>query len=644
MVTVLFDHTRFASNLNSPFGELGSKDSPSSLISKDNTPIALCSKAGLSRREIMQESTSVENKVRKTKMGATGAGGPEFLEHDKNTQVNFVSSFKSSLPRSLSVCVIALMGSILVLPSSSQILSDGLFADDAFYYFEIASNLVSQQGLSFDSINITNGFQVLWLIMLIPVAFFIEDPDTFIAFVWWIQVLLASFTAGLVFLLVELLGPKARSWIPTAIVAGSLPFLPLWNGGMINGLETPAFTVAVLISLLLLQNFRVKQSTTSAVLLAFSLTLMGFGRLDGILLIALIGLAVWYWGVGSRWSRVLVVVIPITSMGTYFTVNLLMFGSLSPVSGATKTIWGEQALLSAVEAGGTQWQLRLQNLAWIKKYLEPITSNLPQQIADGSLIDLTIVFAVLAFYLFIVWFYWRLNIPILAIFQVFLIGKFFVYGYLQYGHADYIWYWTLDLIGFALFAAVLIQMLFARRRSVSSIAAVGFLILFLLLGVVGNILIDRGRAWLEPDPITMEIAEYSGSKYAAMTINASPITRDLLMTSSDAGILGFFLAGPLVNMDGLVNGRERLTFTQKYGQDQLPYLLAHPEFDGFVNWVRTDSAQAVLDRMGKAGYTEVPTFGKCANSLFGSVKNNRGQLRLYLRPEKAVTWQCPVVK
>jgi hypothetical protein len=560
---------------------------------------------------------------------------------DSKARNDFAMAVKAALPRAIIVLAAAVAGSMIALPSSSRVLAEGLYADDAFYYFEIAANLVNGHGLTFDTFNPTNGFQVLWLLLLLPVAAVITDPDTFVAVVWWMQVLLGGVAASLTFILADSLGPKSRIWIPSAIVISALPFLPLWNGGMVNGLETPAFTVALLGSLLLLQNFRVAPSTKSSWLLTTGLTLTILGRLDGLLFVVLTGVAIWLWKSGTLRQRIQVVALPIVVSAVYFAANLMFFGSLSPVSGATKTIWGERKLDAAISAGTPEWQLRLSNIAWPKQYLDPLTSRLPNGLGEWLAIDAVVILAVLTAYGVIVWFYWRRAIPVLAIFQIFLMGKFLVYGYLQYGFANYTWYWTLDLIGIVLFVAILTQGLLLRRHAATTATASAVLVGFLTFALIGNSLIERGRAWLAPDPTTNEIAEYAGSKYAAETLNDSPLTRNLLMTSSDAGILGFYLQGPLVNMDGLVNGRQRLDFTKRYGMDQLPYLLAHPEFDGFVNWIPTNANEGTLERMGRAGFVEVPTFAECVAETHGAVSNDRGQIRLFLRPEQAAGWDCP---
>ena len=556
---------------------------------------------------------------------------------------SFRSQVRFSLPRALVIFVATLLGSVIALPSASRVLAEGLYADDAFYYFEIAKNIVNGNGVTFDTINTTNGFQVLWLVLLVPLAAVVTDPDSFVAATWWLSVVLASAAAALVFVLAIVVSGPGRRWVLSAIAISSLPFMPLWNGGMINGLETPAFSLAVIVSLLLLQFFVVSPSPLSAGLLSLGLTATVLGRLDGLLLLCLVAVAVFWRRVGSLAERLLVMALPAAVTLLYFIYNYLAFGSLSPVSGATKSIWGARALDAAVSSGASEMALRLGNLAWPKQYLGPLTDRLPTTVVTSPLLDAAVVVLILGVYAAIGTFYWRRRMPVLVLFQAFLLGKFLVYGLIQYGYANYIWYWTLDLIGLVLFVAVAVRVMAQQDRIGIRLAAAGVVAAFLVLAAGGNVLIERGRAWLSPDPTTTEIAEYAGSKHAATALNDSPVTEDLLMTSSDAGILGFYLDGPLVNMDGLVNGKERLEFTREYGQDQLPYLLAHPEFDGFVNWVTVGQADTVSERMSAAGFVEVPGFAECVEGGYGSVRNERGQIRLFLRPRSAERWACPTV-
>ncbi|HQV62984.1 MAG TPA: hypothetical protein PKV19_03205, partial [Anaerolineales bacterium] len=43
--------------------------------------------------------------------------------------------------------------------------------DDAYYYFKVAQNITEGRGISFDGINLTNGYHPLWLLVCIPVFY-----------------------------------------------------------------------------------------------------------------------------------------------------------------------------------------------------------------------------------------------------------------------------------------------------------------------------------------------------------------------------------------------------------------------------------------------------------------------------------------
>ena len=74
----------------------------------------------------------------------------------------------------LLIAVVCLLRLALILRGWPEA---GLLADDAFYYFTIARNIVVGQGVTFDGLAPTNGFHPLWLSMLVPLFRLFEgDP------------------------------------------------------------------------------------------------------------------------------------------------------------------------------------------------------------------------------------------------------------------------------------------------------------------------------------------------------------------------------------------------------------------------------------------------------------------------------------
>ena len=70
----------------------------------------------------------------------------------------------------LTAVVIALSALIQLVVAFQPLsfLVANVLPDDAFYYFEIARNIVAGHGSSFDGVNLTNGYHPLWMILNLP--------------------------------------------------------------------------------------------------------------------------------------------------------------------------------------------------------------------------------------------------------------------------------------------------------------------------------------------------------------------------------------------------------------------------------------------------------------------------------------------
>jgi len=116
--------------------------------------------------------------------------------------------------------------------------------DDAFYYFQIASNIASGHNVSFDGETLTNGFHPLWAALLTPIYLFVDDRELAVHIGLTIAAFLSIATAALVFLAVDTL--TRNQW--AALAAGSFFALhPTVMMHAMNGLESTVtvFTVAL---------------------------------------------------------------------------------------------------------------------------------------------------------------------------------------------------------------------------------------------------------------------------------------------------------------------------------------------------------------------------------------------------------------
>lgn len=72
---------------------------------------------------------------------------------------------------------------IWVLPIEK--LLQGLLVDDAFYYLQVARVFAQKGILSFDGVHETNGFHPLWMLILLPFAFLVHEPESFVTENFW---------------------------------------------------------------------------------------------------------------------------------------------------------------------------------------------------------------------------------------------------------------------------------------------------------------------------------------------------------------------------------------------------------------------------------------------------------------------------
>jgi 4-amino-4-deoxy-L-arabinose transferase-like glycosyltransferase len=162
-----------------------------------------------------------------------------------------------------------------------------LVPDDAFYYFQIARNIVGGLGSTFDGVNMTNGYHPLWMLVLLPVfAMFSVGGTADVAPVHAALVvgaLLSAATGAL------LLAVMRRYTDDTRIHAFAL-FLWFFNPHVIyeslNGLETPLSLFLLAALLLSLVRWREAQTPSRLAALGIIGGLAMLARLDNALYIA----------------------------------------------------------------------------------------------------------------------------------------------------------------------------------------------------------------------------------------------------------------------------------------------------------------------------------------------------------------------
>ncbi len=172
--------------------------------------------------------------------------------------------------------------------------------DDAFYYFQVAKNIINGKGITFDGIGLSNGFHPLWLLLNLPV-FLLTKINVFLPLRVMILISAGLTFAGGVFLFFSL---KEIVNIETAFL-GFLFWIFCWPiqrvitlTGMEAGLN--AFMLLFFFWLMAKMDFK---RPFHLLLAGSAAALVLFSRLDNIFFVLLVG--VWL-AVKGRTQRIMI--------------------------------------------------------------------------------------------------------------------------------------------------------------------------------------------------------------------------------------------------------------------------------------------------------------------------------------------------
>ena len=96
----------------------------------------------------------------------------------------------------LAVALTVLLSFAALVPFLDRERLVSLLQDDAFYYFTIARHVAAGDGFTFDGLHRTNGFQPLWLFLLVPLFRLVPDDVLALRAVLVVQSGLVAAAAG----------------------------------------------------------------------------------------------------------------------------------------------------------------------------------------------------------------------------------------------------------------------------------------------------------------------------------------------------------------------------------------------------------------------------------------------------------------
>ena len=452
--------------------------------------------------------------------------------------------------------------------------------DDSFYYFQIAYNLAEGKFSTFDGgITRTNGYHPLWLLLITP-FYWVFDKEAALFGIKAFEIMLVAGGVALVAVAVFL----AR--LPWILLFAALPLL-YWHPDPFLGLEAPAalFMLGLFFLAVMLYARNPERWKWPLAAVAFALPWV---RLEyiAISLAATIALGLIEWSrqerapgtslravIISTPSRIFVPIIgSVAGILVYFTYNWLVFGGITPVSGATKQMWSQ---IRWEQEGGYSLAQNFRD-----------TLQIP--VFDFELL----VALEICVYLLLVWWFarrcgnareWLMLASMCGMFALAAghIAKFAqtVLTVHPYWGSDG-WYFVPAYLMMALivpvrcYVAIYLVRRFIGPRSqrAANILSVGIVIAGAAFLIIKT---DFAGPFQFVDGKSEETRQRWGvTSYMGAQVMNSVLPDDSVVGSWDAGVVGYFSRFPVVNLDGLVNSYDYLrarkegtgaAFLQRYG-------------------------------------------------------------------------------
>jgi hypothetical protein len=263
---------------------------------------------------------------------------------------------------------------------------DFFFVDDAFYYFRIAKNFVSGLGLTYDGHQVTNGFQPLFLLVILPI-FFLTKGNLILP-LHLVAVFQSIVSIGIGIFLYKISRIFLDKWFSIFIVTVWF-FSPIAISQEMNGMETGLnlFLIAVTSYYYLSQIVPSIENikTRKLILLGVLLSLTVLTRLDGILFMIAVLMHLLYTALkrhqGTTYIKKVqslfrvvfpVALIPLMVLTPWFIFNYQITGHLLPLSGQAIRF---MSLNYGFGAGNFRDQFPLQNIP-ITYYYENFSFSL----------------------------------------------------------------------------------------------------------------------------------------------------------------------------------------------------------------------------------------------------------------------------
>ncbi|OVE74144.1 hypothetical protein BVX94_01425 [bacterium B17] len=413
-----------------------------------------------------------------------------------------------------------------------------LTTDDAFYYMNIALNIVNGKGVTFDGINLTNGFHPLWQMMLLPLYWLMPDEKVLTMRIILVVQLIIYLAA---ILLITRFVRKRYGYI-AVFPALAFFFVSLYSNKFVEGMETPVQLI-ILISIIIYMSVRWCENSVSIgkdVCLGLMIGLMGLARLETIIfLVPCCFYILWhncmhklgFWNLVIRGCRV---GIPAVAMVSPFLIwNMVNFGSFATVSSSLKSSFPHLSFSPELILRFSQWAifvlicilyvLVLGLSKWVSFF-----KSISGKMTDGYRITILVYscFVIMHFSLILLFSRWELA------------GWYFGFYIL-----------IIPLASGPLLLAV--KDVFAKGKLKNVFLPVYSLIIVALFSFAVFMQVFSTRYRLQGDS-----HEFYRPAYFAALWARDNTPKTAVFATTDCGIFGYFSERSVVELDGIVNDYE----------------------------------------------------------------------------------------
>lgn len=214
---------------------------------------------------------------------------------------------------------------------------DNFLADDAYFYPQIARQIIQGHGSTFHQITFTNGYHLLWLLVMLPAArISFHHPLLFLNILGAVQVIFYGACLYLVYLLSQKMHLRFYS---AAVLILTLVLLNVGGLRLFEAHLSIALQAAALYMLYLI----LTENKKGYFLLGYGilLGLLLLARSDNIFFVSVLWSAAMLGVIRSNLSKIsstILITLPPLIAGTLFLAyNFLYFDHLTPISGAIKS-------------------------------------------------------------------------------------------------------------------------------------------------------------------------------------------------------------------------------------------------------------------------------------------------------------------